>query len=65
MSDAINLAYSHAVPGDVVLLSPANASFDMFTDYKARGQAFREAVNQLEPTEAIQESDVYLETSSA
>ena len=64
MSDAVELAYSHAVPGDVVLLSPANASFDMFTDYKARGQAFREVVNHLESAETISESDVYLDQLS-
>ncbi len=59
MSDAVELAYSHAVPGDVVLLSPANASFDMFTDYKERGQAFREAVNHLESTETTSKSDIH------
>ncbi len=58
MSDAVERAYSYAASGDVVLLSPANASFDMFTDYKARGQAFREAVNYLESTEAIPKSDI-------
>ena len=59
MIDAVELAYSQATPGDVVLLSPANASFDMFTDYKARGQAFREAVNHLESTETTAKSDIH------
>jgi len=60
MTDAVELAYSHAVPGDVVLLSPANASFDLYTDYKARGQAFREAVNHLESTEPISKAGIHL-----
>ena len=47
MSEAVQLGYAHATPGDVVLLSPANASFDMFTDYKARGDAFREAIDEI------------------
>ena len=64
MRDAVELAYSHAMPGDVVLLSPANASFDMFTDYKARGQAFREAVNHLESTETTSKSGIHLDQLS-
>ena len=64
VSDAVAIAYSHAAPGDVVLLSPANASFDMFIDYKARGQAFREAVNHLESTKATSKSKIHLEKLS-
>ena len=49
MTTAVHLAYEHSERGDVVLLSPANASFDMFEDYQERGQAFREVVKKLEP----------------
>jgi UDP-N-acetylmuramoylalanine--D-glutamate ligase len=48
MADAVRLAGQLAEAGDVVLLSPAAASFDMFTDYAARGDAFRQAVTDLE-----------------
>ena len=48
MAEAVQLAYKNAVPGDIVLLSPANASFDMYTDYKARGADFKAAVNALQ-----------------
>ena len=50
MEQAVTLAAAAARPGDVVLLSPAATSFDMFTDYAARGDAFREAVAQLVTT---------------
>ena len=44
MDDAVRRAAALAVAGDVALLSPAAASFDMFVDYAARGEAFRAAV---------------------
>jgi UDP-N-acetylmuramoylalanine--D-glutamate ligase len=47
MDDAVLMATHAARPGDAVLLSPAAASFDMFTDYAARGDAFRAAVQAL------------------
>jgi UDP-N-acetylmuramoylalanine--D-glutamate ligase len=47
MDEAVGAAAELAQPGDVVLLSPAAASFDMFTDYAARGDAFRRAVAAL------------------
>jgi len=44
MVDAVRTAAREAVPGDVVLLSPACASFDMFTSYGHRGNEFKKAV---------------------
>ena len=40
MQEAMRLASSQASPGDVILLSPAAASTDMYIDYKARGEEF-------------------------
>ena len=52
MCEAIRQAIEDAKPGDVVLLSPACASFDQFRDYEARGDAFRQIVDALLAGEA-------------
>ncbi|HEY6608083.1 MAG TPA: UDP-N-acetylmuramoyl-L-alanine--D-glutamate ligase [Candidatus Limnocylindria bacterium] len=44
MGEAVEVAAGLASAGDVVVLAPAAASFDMFVDYAARGDAFRAAV---------------------
>ncbi|NOG46382.1 MAG: UDP-N-acetylmuramoyl-L-alanine--D-glutamate ligase [Calditrichaeota bacterium] len=44
MKDAVQRAAQIAEEGDVVLLSPACASFDMFSDYEERGRQFKETV---------------------
>ncbi|OQB06029.1 MAG: UDP-N-acetylmuramoylalanine--D-glutamate ligase [bacterium ADurb.Bin212] len=44
---AVELSKKLAKPGDVVLFSPACASFDMFKNYKDRGEKYRLLVNQL------------------
>lgn len=47
MHEAVSLAAEQALDGDQVLLSPACASFDMFTGYEQRGQVFMDAVAEL------------------
>jgi UDP-N-acetylmuramoylalanine--D-glutamate ligase len=47
MDQVVRDAAALAAPGDVVLLAPAAASMDMFTDYAHRGRAFAEAVVRL------------------
>lgn len=47
MSDAVRLARERGRMGDIVLLSPGCASFDMFRNYEERGKVFREIVNGL------------------
>lgn len=47
LREAVDVAAHEAVSGDLVLLSPACASFDMFADYQDRGRQFKELVNSL------------------
>ncbi|WP_195572768.1 UDP-N-acetylmuramoyl-L-alanine--D-glutamate ligase [Paenibacillus sp. 1001270B_150601_E10] len=47
IEEAVQEARQMAVPGDIVLLSPACASWDMFPSYETRGRIFKEAVHSL------------------
>jgi UDP-N-acetylmuramoylalanine--D-glutamate ligase len=49
MLEVVRSAAGLARPGDTVLLAPAAASYDMFTGYGARGDAFAAAVEQVAP----------------
>lgn len=46
--DAVNTARGKATDGDVVILSPASTSFDMFNNFEERGNLFKKLVNELE-----------------
>lgn len=48
MKDAVELAARTAQPGQLVVLSPACASFDMFRNFEHRGEVFKECVKDLE-----------------
>jgi UDP-N-acetylmuramoylalanine--D-glutamate ligase len=45
--EAVQAAFHFAEKGDVVLLSPGCASFDLFKNYEDRGQQFKKAVKEL------------------
>ena len=47
LDEAVERAFAMARPGGVVLLAPACASFDMFSDYAERGRRFKEAVARI------------------
>jgi UDP-N-acetylmuramoylalanine--D-glutamate ligase len=52
MKDAVARSYAAAEKGDVVLLAPACASFDMFESFEHRGKVFKEAVLSTDYTES-------------
>ena len=47
LEETVNLAKKVAKPGQVVLFSPASASFDMFKNFADRGEKFKKLVNSL------------------
>ena len=47
MQEAVDLARSAARPGDVVSLSPASASFDVYPNFEVRGRHYKQIVNSL------------------
>ena len=57
LANAVRSAMAHAKPGEVVLLSPACASFDQFRDFEARGDCFRKIVDALIAEDATQQED--------
>ncbi len=47
LEEAVRWASSKACPGEIVLLSPACSSYDMFVNYQERGRRFKEIVHGL------------------
>ena len=47
MQHAVELARAAAQPGDIIILSPASASFDLYPNFEVRGREFKSIVNAL------------------
>ena len=50
MKEAVTAAYAQSLPGDVILLAPAAASFDQYDSFEARGEDFMAHVMRLVKT---------------
>ena len=61
LEDAVYKAKTESRPGDVVLLSPACASYDMFPNFEARGERFRKVVHELTEGDAAEAEQVLFE----
>lgn len=47
MEEAVKIMYENTQPGDIVSLSPASASFDLYPNFEERGKHFKRLVNEL------------------
>ena len=65
MQAIVAAAHAHAQPGDVVILSPAAASFGMFKNYKDRGEQFVAAVHTLPAAPAAKTAEKVLVNATA
>ena len=48
MEEAVAIARTLAVPGDIIALLPASASFDLYRNFEERGRHFKRIVNELQ-----------------
>ncbi|MBC7341303.1 MAG: UDP-N-acetylmuramoyl-L-alanine--D-glutamate ligase [Clostridia bacterium] len=65
LEEAVYQAYQLAQPGDVVLLSPACASWDMFRSYEERGDKFKELVSNLREGKQCRKKEGAISTSAS